>query len=130
VREVINSVMKDRQERGIRSPKDLITQVMLTDPISGAAVLSESSSFRPALLVNRIERSEDRRLGEDMCSACREYFGSQIECLGALANDRLLARSVQQRRPAAELYPESPFIRSLMPVVERLRHLTEDRGAA
>jgi flagellar biosynthesis protein FlhG len=125
VRSVINTVMKEREHRSVRSPKDLITQVMLTDPIAGAAVLAESSDFTPALLVNRVDRPEDRRLGDQMCTACHDYFGNHMECLGHIANDRLLSRSVQERRPAAVLYPESQFVRSIRSVVQHLTRLAE-----
>jgi flagellar biosynthesis protein FlhG len=127
VRKVINLVMKERADRAIRSPKELITQVMLTDPIAGAAVLAESSGFGPALLVNRVERPEDRRLGDQMCTACRDYFGNEMECLGHIGVDRLLTRSVQERRPAAVLYPESQFVRSIRTVAQHLTRLTESR---
>ncbi len=120
VRAAINLVMQERLERGVRSPKELITQVMLTDPIAGASVLAESSQFSPALVVNRVERPADERLGDEICTACRDYFGNRMECIGHLATDRLLARSVQERRPAAELYPESPFVRSIRTVARRL----------
>ena len=112
VRTVINAVMKEREQRGIRSPKDLITQMMLTDPIAGTAVLAEASDFSPALVVNRNERPED-------------YFGKGMECLANPADDRLLARSVKQRHPVAELYPESAFVRSLQPLVARLRSASQ-----
>jgi flagellar biosynthesis protein FlhG len=126
VRSAINLVMQERAHRGVRSPKDLVTQVMLTDPIAGASVLAESASFSPALVVNRVERPEDERLGHEICTACRDYFGNRMECIGHLATDRLLARSVYERRPAAELYPHSPFVRSVQEVA---RHLIEPEEA-
>jgi flagellar biosynthesis protein FlhG len=122
VRVAINDVMQQRHDRPIRSPRELITQVMLVDPIAGAGVLAESSTFSPALLINRAERPEDHRLGKEICTACRDYFGNEMECLGHLVTDRLLARSVQDRRPAATLYPESPFVRSLRSIA----HLMTD----
>jgi hypothetical protein len=112
--------MQERDQRAIRSPRDLITQVMLADPIAGAGVLAESSTFNPALVVNRVERPEDHRLGSEICAACHDYFGNQTECLGELATDRLLVRSVQERRPAAKLFPESLFTRSLRSIARRL----------
>jgi flagellar biosynthesis protein FlhG len=125
VRAAINHVMLEHQERPIRSPRELITEVMLIDPIAGAAVLAESSTFNPALLVNRAERPEDHRLGKEICTACRDYFGNEMDCLGHLVTDRLLARSVQDRRPAATLYPESPFVRSLRSIAHLLTDVEE-----
>jgi flagellar biosynthesis protein FlhG len=125
VRTAINLVMQERESRGVRSPKDLVTQVMLTDPIAGAAVLAESSNFSPALVVNRVERPEDHRLGDEICTACTDYFGNQMECIGHLATDRLLARSVLERRPAAELYPETPFVRAIGTIARQLTDTVE-----
>ena len=117
--------MQGREERPIHSPRDLITQVMLIDPIAGAGVLAESSTFNPALLVTRAERPDDHRLGTEISTACRDYFGNEMECLGHIATDRLLARSVQERRPAAATYPESPFVRSLRSIAHRLTDIEE-----
>lgn len=125
VRAAINQAMQEREGRPIRSPRDLITQVMLIDPIAGAGVLAESSTFNPGLLVNRAERPDDHRLGREICIACRDYFGNEMECLGHLTTDRLLARSVQECRPAATLYPESPFVRSLRPIAHHLTDIEE-----
>lgn len=125
VRAAITQAMHGRDEQPIRSPRELITQVMLIDPIAGASVLAESSTFNPALLINRAERPEDHRLGKEICTACRDYFGNEMDCLGHVATDRLLARSVQERRPAASMYPESSFVRSLRSVAHLLTDLQE-----
>jgi flagellar biosynthesis protein FlhG len=125
VRTAINQAMQERDGRPIRSPRDLITRVMLIDPIAGAGVLAESSTFNPALLVNRIERPDDQKLGTEICTACRDYFGNEMGCLGHIPTDRLLARSVQERRPAATLYPESPFVRSLRSITHLLTDIEE-----
>jgi hypothetical protein len=55
-----------------------------------------------------------------MSVACRDYFGRPIECMGYLDRDDLLVRSVQERCPAAESYPETPFVRSLRKVADQL----------
>jgi flagellar biosynthesis protein FlhG len=120
VRDAINLVMQERDSRRVRSPKDLVTQVMLTDPIAGAAVLAQSADFNPALVVNRVDRLDDQRLGREICTACSDYFGNKMQCIGHIASDRLLARSVLERRPAAQLYPQSPFVRSIREVARML----------
>jgi flagellar biosynthesis protein FlhG len=128
VRHAINLVMQERVSRGIRSPKDLVTQVMLTDPIAGAAVLAQSADFNPALVVNRVDRIDDQRLGKEICTACSDYFGNKMECIGHIATDRLLARSVLERKPAALLYPQSPFVRSVRQVVRLLIDSEEEKS--
>jgi flagellar biosynthesis protein FlhG len=125
VHSAIKLVMQERGQRPIRSPRDLVTQVMLTDPIAGAGVLAESSTFNPALVVNRAERPDDHHLGDEISTACRDYFGNQMECIGELVSDKLVVRSVQERGPIAKLYPESPFVRSLRAMAHKLTEVTE-----
>jgi len=120
VRQVINLVMNDRERRSIRSPRDLITQAMIEDPLVGQALQAEADGFTPSVLVNRVQLPEHRHLGDEISTACRDYFGSTVRCLGHLDSDTLVPRSVQQRRPATELFPSGPFSRSIDDVAHRL----------
>jgi flagellar biosynthesis protein FlhG len=95
--------------RTIRTPRDLMARVMVIDPEAGAALMEAASTFSPSIIVNRVERSEQARLGIEMGSACRDYFGINLRCLGTLPLDTLVRRSVDQRRPAVDLFPQSSF---------------------
>ncbi len=109
VKAAIDEVMKSGARGSIRTPRDLMAQVMTVDPEAGAALMEEASTFSPTVIVNRIERSEQSRLGAEMGSACRDYFGIQLRCLGTLPFDNLVRRSVDERRPAVDLFPQSSF---------------------
>jgi len=109
VKAAIDEVMRSEARKSIRTPRDLMAQVMAVDPEAGAALMEEASTFSPTVIVNRIERSEQARLGAEMGSACRDYFGIQLRCLGTLPHDNLVRRSVDERRPAVELFPQSSF---------------------
>ena len=109
VKAAIDEVMKSGARRSIRTPRDLMAQVMAVDPEAGAALMEEASTFSPTVIVNRIERSEQARLGAEMGSACRDYFGIQLRCLGTLPYDNLVRRSVDERRPVMDLFPQSSF---------------------
>jgi flagellar biosynthesis protein FlhG len=113
VKAAIEKVMKSEARRLIRTPRDLMAQVMAVDPEAGAALMEEASTFSPSIIVNRIERSEQSRLGTEMGSACRDYFGINLRCLGTLPFDNLVRRSVDERRPAVALYPQSSFSRAV-----------------
>ena len=96
--------------------------------LAPSAVLAQSADFNPALVVNRVDRIDDQRLGKEICTACSDYFGNKMECIGHIATDRLLARSVLERKPAALLYPQSPFVRSLRQVIRLLIDSEEEKS--
>jgi flagellar biosynthesis protein FlhG len=120
VRAAVASAMAELEALGIRSPRELLLRVANTDPIAAEALLREARSFDPVLVVNRARGPEHRQLGLDMALACEDYFGRRVTYLGAIEEDELLSRSVRERRPAAERYPESRFVGSLNGIVERL----------
>ena len=109
VKAAIDEVMKSDARKSVRTPRDLMARVMAVDPEAGAALMEEASTFSPTVIVNRVERSEQARLGIEMGSACRDYFGIQLRCLGTLPFDNLVRRSVDERRPAVDLFPQSTF---------------------
>jgi flagellar biosynthesis protein FlhG len=109
VKAAIDEVMRSKARKSVRTPRDLMAQVMAIDAEAGAALMEEASTFSPSVIINRVERSEQTRLGAEMGSACRDYFGIQLRCLGTLPFDNLVRRSVDERRPAVELFPQSTF---------------------
>jgi len=120
VKAAVASAMAELEALGIRSPRELLLRVSATDPIAAEALHREARSFDPALVVNRGRGPEHRQLGLDMALACEDYFGRRVAFLGAIEEDELLARSVKERRPAAERYPDSRFVGALHSIVERL----------
>ena len=120
VRAVVKEVMESSSRANIRTPRDLISRVWSLDPDVGAALVAEASQFRPALIVNRVDHPSHERLGEDMVAACRDYFGIRLQNLGVLPNDKLVARSVLERKPAALNFQQIPFVTALGPIVKNL----------
>jgi len=120
VRTMISRIMREKESRDLRSPKNLIAQILDEDPEVGEALLARVRTFTPGIVVNRVERPEHRRLGEDIGTACRDYFGSEITYLGHIEADLLLARSVQQRQPAVELFPGCQFSQAIERLTTRL----------
>jgi flagellar biosynthesis protein FlhG len=125
VREAVGRVIAEKNDRAIRSPRDLVERVRETDPQAGEALESAAAGFNPALVVNRVDRPDHRQLGHDMSVACRDYFARPIECIGYLEKDELVVRSVQERCAAAEAYPETPFVRSIRKIAERIEDSRE-----
>ena len=120
VQAAVREIMDGSARNSVRTPRDLISRVWSIDPEVGAALVAEASSFRPALVVNRVTHPSHEKLGHDMVAACRDYFGIRLQLLGSLPADRLVERSVMERKPAAEHYPQIPFVTALNSVVTNL----------
>ncbi len=125
VREVVGRVMSEMKARGIRSPRDLIENVAGEDSEAGEFLAHQARTFRPGILVNRVAVPDHRRLGEKIGLACRDYFGTEIDFLGCIDEDILVSRSVLQRKPHLQLYPTSPFGRSVNALAELLLERSE-----
>ncbi len=122
VQAAVKEIMNGSARNSVRTPRDLISRVWSLDPEVGAALVAEASSFRPALVVNRVTHPTHEKLGADMVAACRDYFGIRLQLLGSLPSDRLVERSVSERKPAAEHYPQIPFVTALTSVVNNLTY--------
>jgi flagellar biosynthesis protein FlhG len=121
VREVVALAMDERNERGIRSPLDLLREVRALDPAEGARFLETMRAFRPRLVVNEARTAEDVKLGFSMRSVCRKFFGIELDYLGYVNHDEAARRSVRDRRPVVEAYPRSDAAIYIQRVARKLR---------
>jgi len=122
VKAAIKEVMNGSARSKVKTPRDLISQVWGVDPEVGAALVAEATGFRPGLIVNRVDHPRHERLGNDMVTACRDYFGIRLQYLGSLPNDRLVTRSVLEQRPATRYYSQIPFSSALRGVVNNMTY--------
>jgi flagellar biosynthesis protein FlhG len=120
VRAAIRIVMNGSARDRVRTPRDLISEVWKVNPEVGSALVAEASGFRPGLIVNRVDHPRHVQLGDDMVTACRDYFGIRLQFLGALPNDQLVVRSVMEKKPAARFFAQIPFIAALRGVVDQM----------
>lgn len=107
VSEVVELAMDERNERGIRTPLDLLREVRAIDPAEGARFVETMRAFRPRLVVNEARTAEDVKLGFSVRSVCRKFFGIEAEYLGYVNHDEAARRSVRSRRPVVETDPRS-----------------------
>jgi len=128
-RDVVQPVVQRAMEGGaVRSPRELIERVGRIDPEIGAALAAAAHDFAASILVNQASDDAQRRLAADIAGACCDYFGVNVAALGAVEHDPLVARSVVARRPAVEMFPTAPFVRSLEAVSQRLLAAAEAPG--
>ena len=125
VRKVITVAMDQRNERGIRTPLDLLREIQAIDREEGARFVDVVRSFRPRLVLNEVRSADDIRLGFSMRSVCKKYFGIDAEYLGYVNHDEAVRRAVRARRPLALLSPRSDAAVYL----ERIARKLESRAA-
>ena len=120
VRKVVSLAMDQRNERGIRSPFDLLREVEAIDPAEGARFVETMRAFRPRIVVNDVQTAEDIRLGFSVVSVCRKYFGIEAEYLGYVNRDEHARESVRNHAPLVELKPNAEASRFLRRIAAKL----------
>jgi len=120
IREIITQAMDQKNERGIRTPHDLIEQVGVINPVVGGRLQEAMSSFTPKLIVNQVRSKDDIALGFSMRSSCSKYFGIQVEYLGYIEYDDFVWQATKKKRALLLEYPYSGSARCLEKVTQNL----------
>jgi flagellar biosynthesis protein FlhG len=107
VQERIAECMDQRNERGIRTPQDLLREVQAMDSDDARRFVETMRAMRPRVVVNEVASAEDVRLGFAVKGVCRTYFGLEAEYAGYVNRDEAVRRSLQKRRPLVDVEPRS-----------------------
>ncbi len=107
MRKIVTLAMDQRNDRGIRTPLELLREIQTLDPAEGARFVETMRAFRPSLIINDVRTADDIKLGFSIQSVCRKFFGIEAEYLGYVNHDELARRSVRARRPLIDVYPRS-----------------------
>ena len=107
VQDRIAECMDQRNERGIRTPQDLLREVQKLDSEDARRFVDTMRAMRPKVVVNEVTTSEDVKLGFAVKSVCKSYFGLEAEYAGYVNRDEAVRRSLAQRRPLADVEPRS-----------------------
>jgi flagellar biosynthesis protein FlhG len=107
MRKIVTIAMDQRNDRGIRTPLELLREIELLDPAEGARFVETMRAFRPRLIINDVRTADDIKLGFAIRSVCRKFFGIEAEYLGYVNHDESARRSVRARRPLIDVYPRS-----------------------
>jgi flagellar biosynthesis protein FlhG len=107
MRKVVAMAMDQHNERGIRTPLDLLREIEASDPDEGRRFIATMKAFRPRLVINDVRSAEDVKLGFGIRSICRKYFGIGCDYLGYINHDDNARASVRARRPLVDEFPNS-----------------------
>jgi flagellar biosynthesis protein FlhG len=107
VQDRIAECMDQRNERGIRTPQDLLREVQSLDSEDARRFVETMRAMRPRVIVNEATTAEDVKLGFAVKGVCKSYFGLEAEYAGYVNRDDAVRRSLAQRRPLADVEPRS-----------------------
>jgi len=120
VRKLVSQAMDQRNERGIRTPLDLLREIQSLDPSEGQRFVETMRDFRPRIVVNSVRSAEDIKLGFAVSSVCRKYFGVEADYLGYVNHDEDVRRSIQARRPVVAFRAGSDAVVYLQRIARKL----------
>ncbi len=129
VRQLITLAMDQRNERGIRTPLDLLREIEATDTAEARRFVETMRVFRPRVIVNGARTAEDVKLGFAVTSVCKKYFGIDAEYLGYVNHDDEARRSVSMRRPIVDLHNDADVSIYLQRIARKLLGLPSTGGA-
>ena len=120
VQDRVREAMDQRNQRGIRTPYDLLREVESMDPEEGRRFKTTMLDFRPRIVVNEVGSADDIKLGFSVQGVCRKFFGIEVEYTGYVNRDPAVHEAVRQRRPLAEVRPQSDAAVYLRRIAKKL----------
>jgi len=120
VRQLVTLAMDQRNERGIRTPLDLLREIEAMDTTEARRFVETMRVFRPRVIVNSARTAEDVKLGFAVTSVCKKYFGIDAEYLGYVNHDDEARRSVSMRRPIVDLHSDADVSIYLQRIARKL----------
>ncbi|MEN8182589.1 MAG: P-loop NTPase [Myxococcota bacterium] len=105
--ERIDLALDPLNERGIRTPLDLQREIAALDAADAERFADAVARFRPALIVNQVRSVDDIKLGFQLASVCRKYFGLEAEYLGYVNHDDAVRQATLARCPVVKAFPDS-----------------------
>ncbi|MDG2333167.1 MAG: P-loop NTPase [Myxococcota bacterium] len=107
VRELVDQAMDQRNERGIRTPYDLMREIEAVDPVEGRRFIQTMRAFSPRVVVNEARTAADIKLGFAVVSVCEKFFGFKADYLGYVNYQDEARESVAARKPLCDYMAES-----------------------
>ena len=120
VREVLRAAMDQRNERGIRTPGDLLSEVEKIDSQEAARFKRVISEMRPRLIVNQVRDSDEVKLGFSLRGVCRKHLGVDLDYVGYVNFDDSVWRSVKDRQLLVQAFPQSDGAMYIRRIVKKL----------
>jgi len=127
VREIVSEAMDQRNERGIRTPYDLMREIEALDPVEGRRFMEAMRGFRPRIIVNEARTENDVKLGFSVASVCEKFFGFRADYLGYVNYQKEARDSVRARKALVEYREASEAATYLKRIARKLVDSSESK---
>lgn len=127
VRQLIEHAMDSKNSRGIRSPKDLLTEVRRLSPQDGAELERKMKDFGVSIIVNQVRVRAEADIGNSICMVCERYFGMKVDNAGYLPYDNAVWQSIRRRVPFLIESPNCMAVTHLEAILRKLLKPTPQR---
>ncbi|MBN2546062.1 MAG: AAA family ATPase [Spirochaetes bacterium] len=81
--------------------QELLDKIADTDPEIGAEAVNLLDSFSPKIVINMAHEPKDLASGEKLRKISKNYLSIEMEYLGFLYRDKLINKSIIERKPVA-----------------------------
>jgi flagellar biosynthesis protein FlhG len=126
VRQLIEQAMDAKNTRGIRTPKELLSEVKRLSPPDGLDLEQRMRDFQIGLIVNQVRVKAEADIGKSILMVCERYFGMSVQYMGYLPYDSAVWQSIRRRVPFLIDAPNSTAVTHLEGI---LRSLLKVQGA-
>jgi len=109
-----------RQANSITTLKEFVVFLKRRSASMGRVIDRELNGFRVDIVLNQIKLKREQRIGNSVKSICLKYFGLDARYAGFVENDEFVTRSLNNRQPYMQTYPESTCAREVATIVENL----------
>lgn len=128
VRQLIEQAMDAKNNRGIRTPKDLLTEVKRLSPEDGIELQKKMEQFRISLIVNQVRVKSEAEIGKSILMVCERYFGMAVDYMGYLPYDNAVWQSIRRRTPFLIDAPNSTAVTHLEGILRNLIRPTNGKS--
>ncbi|NNL66217.1 MAG: P-loop NTPase [Myxococcales bacterium] len=123
VRRLVTLAMDQRNERGIKTPFDLLREVERNDAQAGGRLLATMRSFRPRIVVNDVRSTDDIKLGFSVRSICRKYYAIEAEYIGYVSHDEAARDAVRACEPVVVANPKASSAIYIQRIAKKIMEL-------
>ncbi len=113
---------KNRRALGIRNVKELTDYLRTQSPEIRGVIDEALSGFLFHIVVNKVRRRQEMKVGLGVRSICMKYFGLDAHYAGYIEHDELVSRSINKRQPYLQSHAGSRCSGQIEVVAENLLH--------
>ncbi|HNZ27086.1 MAG TPA: P-loop NTPase [Spirochaetota bacterium] len=105
-KEVFTGLMKKGGESAWKI-NELLDMLFEIDPEIHAETATIIDTFNPKIIINMANKPQDLAMGEKLRKISKNYLNIEMEYIGFLYRDKIVERSIEERKPLYQIAPDS-----------------------